>query len=67
LDQIAEDVRLTDQMALHSACYIFSVSMKLIPAALANNMQYIIRRINGGLIGSKERMDYYELCKTYIK
>jgi len=67
LDQIAEDIRLTDEMALHSACFIFSISMKLIPAALANNMQYIIRRINGGLIGSEERMEYYELCKTYIK
>lgn len=66
LDVWADEVRNNNLWATHSACYIFAVSMKLIPAALANNMNYIVKRINGGTIGMDDRNKYYELCKKYI-
>jgi putative chitinase len=67
LDQWADEVRNNDFWAMHSACYIFAISMKLIDAALANNMTYIVKRINGGYIGMEDRLKYYELCKLHIK
>jgi putative chitinase len=66
LEQWADEIRNSDEWALHSACYIFAISMKLIDAALANNMEFIVKRINGGLIGMDDRLKYYELCKKYI-
>lgn len=67
LDVWADELRNNDVWALHSACYIFAVSMSLIKAALANNMAYVVKRINGGTIGLDERLHYYELCKKHIK
>lgn len=66
LEDWAEDVRNSDEWALHSACYIFAVSMKLIQAALADSMNYIVKRINGGYNGLDSRLKYYERCKKYI-
>jgi putative chitinase len=66
LDVWADELRNNDVWALHSACYIFAVAMKLIPAALADSMNYIVKRINGGYNGLPERLRYYELCKKYI-
>jgi putative chitinase len=66
LDVWGDELRTNDKWALHSACYIFAVAMKLINAALADNMTYIVKRINGGTIGMRERLKYYELCKKNI-
>lgn len=66
LDQIADDIRTNDDMALHSACYIFAISKNLISAAIANNMIHIVKRINGGLTGLDSRLELYTLCKNNI-
>jgi putative chitinase len=66
LDQIADDIRTNDDMALHSACYIFAISKDLISAAIANNMIHIVKRINGGLTGLDSRLEFYTLCKNNI-
>ena len=66
LDQIADDIRTNDDMALHSACYIFAISKDLISAAIANNMIHIVKRINGGLTGLDSRLELYTLCKNNI-
>ena len=57
----------TDHVAgMHAACWIFTQAKKLNDEALQDNMKRIIEKINGGLQGFKERMEYYELCKRYI-
>ena len=66
LDQIADDIRTNDDMALHSACYIFAISKNLISAAIANNMIHIVKRINGGLTGLDSRLELYTLCMNNI-
>jgi len=66
LDQIADDIRTNDDMALHSACYIFAIAKDLISAAIANNMIHIVKRINGGLTGLDSRLELYSLCKEFI-
>jgi len=66
IDVLADMIRNEDQYAMHSACFIFSISMKLIDAAVSNNMLFVIKRINGGYIGMEDRMKYYDLCKKYI-
>lgn len=66
LDEIADDIRTNDDMALHSACYIFAISKNLISAAIANNMIHIVKRINGGLTGLDSRLELYTLCKNNI-
>jgi putative chitinase len=66
LETWADLIRNSDEWAIHSACYIYAVSMDLIPASLADNMKYIVKRINGGYIGIDSRMKYYERCKKYV-
>lgn len=65
-EQWAEALRTSDEYSMHSACWIFAIGKKLIQAAIDDQMQTIVLRINGGLNGIDERMKYYDLCKKYI-
>jgi len=65
-EQIAENVRTNISMGIHSACWIFAISFKLIDEAENDSMKEIIKRINGGYNGIQDRLHYYELAKRYI-
>jgi len=59
-------LRNNDEYAIHSACWVFAISKKLIDEAIADNMKDIVKKINGGFNGMDERTRYYELCKKLI-
>jgi putative chitinase len=63
----AELLRTNDAYGIHSACWIFSIAMKLNDEAERDEMQAIVKRINGGLTNYATRMKYYNLCKQYIQ
>jgi len=66
LAEWADLLRTNDEYAIHSACWIFAISKKLIDEALADNMKEIVRKINGGFTGMQDRDRYYQLCKKYV-
>lgn len=59
-------IRKDHEVGMHSACWIFSIAKGLNDEAVRDEMQLIIKRINGGLNGVKDRLKYYELCKQYL-
>lgn len=65
-EEWAELLRTSDEYAIHNACYIFAISKSLIDEAIDDNMNVIIKRINGGFNGKKDRMDYLLLCRKFI-
>lgn len=65
-EQMAELLRDDLKMGIHSACWIFAVSMQLIDEAVTDNITAIVKRINGGTIGMDDRLKYYEAAKKYI-
>lgn len=67
LDILADKLRTDDALGIHSACWLFAIAKQLIDEAINDNMPVIVKRINGGLNGYKERLKYYELCKQLIK
>ena len=67
VQQWAELLRTDIEYGMHSACWIFAISFKLIDEAVNDEMGKIIKRINGGTTNSARRMKYYELCKQIIK
>lgn len=65
--EMADKVRTDLAIGIHSACWIFAVSMKLIDEAQNDYMKEIVKKINGGYNGIAERMKYYELAKQVIQ
>lgn len=65
--QIATLVRTDVAMAIHSACWVFSISKKLIDEAIADDLLKIRKRINGGTFGMEEVKKYYNLAVAIIK
>lgn len=65
--ETANLVRTTDEYALDSACWEFSVDKKLNDEAERDEFLTVTKRINGGTIGLNDRQKYYELCKLHIK
>lgn len=59
-------IRNDHQMAMHSACWIFSIAKGLNDEAENDNMRLIIKKINGGYIGATCRTMYYKLCKEHL-
>lgn len=57
---------LRDDWSIDSACWEFAIDKKLIQASANNEFKTVTKRINGGFIGYKDRVMYYELCKRYI-
>lgn len=64
--KVSEVVRHDDYYALDSACWVFAVQKKLIQAAINDKFIAIVKAINGGVIGLKDRQYYYERAKRYI-
>jgi len=65
-EQIADLLKTDIEIGIHSACWFFAVAKQLIDEAIDDNMNEVVKRINGGTIGMPDRMKYYELCKRYI-
>lgn len=66
-EQLMELMRTQDHWALDSACWFFAVHAKLIPLAIKDDIQTINRRINGGTIGNKERIELLAKIKLVLK
>lgn len=66
LTQLSNALRVDDRIAIHSACWVFAVAKNLIQAAIDDNFNHIVKRINGGFIGMDDRVKYYERAKRFI-
>jgi putative chitinase len=66
VEKVADAIRTDDYYAMDSACWIFSVVLKLNATAEKGNMEACVRAINGGLIGMDNRMDYLQKCNQYM-
>ncbi|PZP40838.1 MAG: glycohydrolase [Pseudopedobacter saltans] len=67
LEYYANLLRTDDWWAVDCACWEFCVDKKLLPLAQTDQFQTITKRINGGLIGWKERQYFYARAKQYLK
>jgi len=59
LEDVAEKLRTLDWWAVDSACWEFAIDKKLIPIAENGDFKTVTLRINGGLIGWNDRLNYY--------
>lgn len=66
IKDMADLIRTDISIGIHCACWVFAISFKLIDEAIADSMLSIVKRINGGTTGLKERMRYLELARTFI-
>jgi putative chitinase len=55
-----------DDWGIDAACWEFAINKGLVPIANKGDFKLVTTRINGGLIGYKDRLKYYERCKKYI-
>lgn len=65
-EEMSELLRVDVAVGIHSACWIFAISKQLIDEAIADDMLVTVKKINGGYIGVKERMELYEKAKQFI-
>lgn len=66
VEEAAEYARNSDYGALDSALWFFAVLKNLVDVAERDEMIGIIKEINGGTIGLKDRMYYYTLVTKYV-
>jgi putative chitinase len=64
--ETADLVRGTDEFALDSACWEYTIDKKLNDEADKQDFITITKRINGGTIGLTERLKYYKLAQQII-
>ena len=60
-------IRTSDRYALDSACWFFAVLKNLIPVAKTGNFINVVRGINGGEIGLRVRLEYYDRVKNALQ
>lgn len=65
-EKMAQLLRTDLAIGIHSACWFFAIEKKLIPSAIADRLEEIVRRINGGTLGMAKRQWYYNQAKIYI-
>lgn len=65
--QAAEDVRNSDRAALDSAYWFFCVLKDLEDEAEKDDFIGIVKSINGGTIGLKDRQYYYDRLKPFMQ
>lgn len=65
-EEMALLMRTSDEFAIHSACFFFAIAKGLVDEAISDLMEIIVKRINGALIGIKERMELYNKCVKFI-
>ena len=61
-----ELIRNQDWWAIDSACWVFAIYKNLINAAVNDDFVNITKRINGGLIGWKDRQNTLSRVKRYL-
>lgn len=66
VEETAEYVRGSDYGALDSALWFFCVLKDLMDEADRDEMIGIVKEINGGTIGLKDRMYYYKLVTKHV-
>lgn len=66
VEETADLVRTTDRYALDSAFWFFYVLKGLKDESVRDEFVGIVRSINGGLIGLKDRQFYYDRVKKYL-
>lgn len=67
VEETADLVRSTDYYALDSAFWFFYILKSLRDEAINDDFIGIVRSINGGTIGLKDRQFYYYRCKAVFK
>lgn len=65
-EEAAEYARNSDYGALDSALWFFCVLKKLMDEAEHDDFIGIVKEINGGTIGLKDRIHYYNLVKQFV-
>lgn len=66
-EQMADLLRTNREVGLHSACWFWSIVMKLNDEADADAFTTIVKKVNGGLLNMDKRLHYYNLAKALIK
>lgn len=66
VEEAAAFCRDSDYGALDSALWFFCVLKELMDEAERDEMIGIVKEINGGTIGLKDRLHYYNLVKKYV-
>lgn len=66
IEETANLVRSTDHYALDSALWFFCVHKKLTCVAEKGDFRAVVKGINGGYVGIKDRQKYYSLAKKYV-
>lgn len=64
IEQMADLLRTDLEKGLHSACWLFAISKKLIDEAEADYFKEVVKRINGGLTNYPKRVEYYNRAKS---
>jgi putative chitinase len=67
VENMADAVRSDDYYAIDSAAWFFAVEKGLIQLAKEDKFVPIVRKINGGTIGLRDREYYYARAKQYFK
>ena len=66
LDKTAELVHTTEHYALDSAAWEFCIDKKLLEHCDKHEFELITKKINGGLIGLKERQEQFNKYKQFL-
>ncbi len=67
VEQAAELIRTTDEYAIDSAYWFFYVLKGLKQKSIDDDIIGIVKSINGGKIGLKDRLFYYERVKKELR
>lgn len=67
LEQVAANVQTQDKYALDSAYWFFCILKDLEDEAIKDDFIGIVKSINGGTIGLKDRQFYYARIKSIMK
>jgi putative chitinase len=67
VEQVAQKVQIDDRYALDSAFWFFCILKDLEDEAIKDDFIGIVKSINGGTIGLKDRQFYYARVKSVMK
>ena len=65
-EEMAALLRKDIRVGIHFACWFFAIAKNLIQAAIDDNMNQIIKKINGAFIGKDDRYKFYEHAKRFV-
>lgn len=67
MKEISELVRTNKEMAVHSSCWVFAIDKKLIPYAINDDLEKVVRRIVGSADTLPKTEHYYKIAKQIVK